>query len=81
MAMVTLRLDDETNARLTAAARHSGRSKSQIIKSLILDNLEEIEALEPLAEMLARYRKEKAEGTLEMMSLDEFRESIKDLLD
>jgi predicted transcriptional regulator len=70
MAMVTLRLDDETNARLTKAAQNSGQSKSQIIKSLIAQNLDMIESLPPLSEYMAEYKKFKAEGG-RMLTLDE----------
>jgi predicted DNA-binding protein len=73
MAMVTLRLDDELNDRLTRASRHTGQSKSQIIKGLLRANMDEIEKLQSLEERIAEYRKQKAEGTLEMMSFDEFK--------
>lgn len=79
MAMVTFRLDDETNARLTAAALNSGRSKTQIIKTLINENLDVIEALEPFSVTMARYRKDKAEGK-QFMNHDEFTQAISDLL-
>jgi predicted DNA-binding protein len=70
MAMVTLRLDDETNERLAKAARRSGRSKSQIIKALIDENIDAIESLPPLSEYMAEYKKFKAEGG-RMLTLDE----------
>lgn len=73
MAMVTLRLDDELNDRLTRASRHTGQSKSQIIKGLLRTNIDEIEKLQSLEERIAEYRKQKAEGTLEMMTFDEFK--------
>jgi predicted DNA-binding protein len=70
MAMVTLRLDDAINARLAKAAKHSGMSKSQIIKSLIEQNMDMIESLPPLSEYLGEYKKFKAEGG-RMLTLDE----------
>jgi len=73
MAMVTLRLDDELNDRLTRASRHTGQSKSQIIKGLLRANMDEIEKLQSLEESIAEYRRQKAEGTLEMMTFDEFK--------
>lgn len=73
MAMVTLRLDDELNDRLTRASRHTGLSKSQIIKGLLRANIEEIEKLQSLEERIAEYRRQKSEGTLEMMTFDEFK--------
>jgi len=73
MAMVTLRLDDELNDRLTRASRHTGQSKSQIIKGLLRANIDEIEKLQSLEESIAEYRKQKAEGTLEMITFDEFK--------
>lgn len=73
MAMVTLRLDDELNDRLTRASRHTGQSKSQIIKGLLRANMDEIEKLQSLEERIAEYRKQKAEGTLETMTFDEFK--------
>ena len=80
MAMVSLRLDDDLNQRLTEAARRSGNSKSEIIKSLIRENIDLVEALEPMSVRIARFKKEQAEGTLETMTLDEFKERNKDLL-
>ncbi|MEY3856009.1 MAG: hypothetical protein RJA45_479 [Actinomycetota bacterium] len=73
MAMVTLRLDDDLNDRLTRASRHTGQSKSQIIKGLLRANMDEIEKLQSLEERIAEYRKQKAEGTLETMTFDEFK--------
>ena len=73
MAMVTLRLDDELNDRLTRASRHTGQSKSQIIKGLLRANMDEIEKLQSLEERIAEYRRKKAEGTLETMTHDEFK--------
>jgi predicted DNA-binding protein len=73
MAMVTLRLDDELNDRLTRASRHTGQSKSQIIKGLLRANMEEIEKLQSLEERIAEYRRKKAEGTLETMTHDELK--------
>ena len=70
MAMVTLRLDDELNDRLTRASRHTGRSKSQIIKGLLRANMEMIESLPPLSDYMAEYKKFKAEGG-RMLTLDE----------
>lgn len=79
MAMVTFRLDDDSNARLTQAARKSGRSKSQILKVLIEQNLDAIEELPGLDETIARFRKEKSEGTLETMTLDELKQALPEL--
>ncbi len=73
MAMVTLRLEDELNDRLTAAAKRTGQSKSRIIKELLRANIAEIEELQPLSVRIAEYRKQKAEGTLETMTHEEFK--------
>ena len=73
MAMVTLRLEDELNDRLTAAAKRTGQSKSTIIKELLRANIAEIEELQPLSVRIAEYRKQKAEGTLETMTHEEFK--------
>ncbi len=79
MAMVTLRLDDELNEILNAAAKRTGESKSSIIKGVLRANLAEIEELQSLADRIAEYRKEKAEGTLETMSFDEFKSRHPDM--
>ena len=79
MAMVTLRLDDELNDRLTKAARRTGQSKSHIIKDLLRANMDEIEQLQPISVWIAEYRKQKSEGTLETMTFDELKESLPEL--
>jgi len=81
MAMVTLRLDDELNERLARASQRTGQSKSQIIKGLLRANIAEIEKLQSLEERIAEYRKQKAEGTLETMTFDEFKQSLPHLFD
>ncbi len=79
MAMVTLRLDDESNLRLTQAAARSGRTKSQILRALIMENIDAVEKLPSISEDLAELRNAKAEGR--MLSQVEFTASISDLLD
>jgi len=79
MAMVTLRLDDESNLRLTQAAARSGRTKSQILRALIMENIDAVEKLPSISEDLAELRNAKAEGR--MLSQVEFTASIRDLLD
>lgn len=79
MAMVTLRLEEDLNDRLTAAAKRTGQSKSYIIKGLLRANIGEIEKLQSLEERVAEYWKKKAEGTLETMTFDEFKARNPDL--
>ena len=43
MAMLTLRIDDELNARLTALAEKSGRTKTHFVKKLLVEAIEELE--------------------------------------
>jgi RHH-type rel operon transcriptional repressor/antitoxin RelB len=43
MAMLTLRIDDEMNARIDWLAQRSGRTKSHFVKKMIADALEEME--------------------------------------
>lgn len=79
MAMVTLRLDDELNELLNAAAKRTGESKSAIIKGVLRANRAEIDELQPMSVRIAEYRKEKAEGTLETMTFDEFKQSLPEI--
>ena len=79
MAMVTLRLEDELNDRLTAAAKRTGYSKSAIIKSLLRANIDDVETIQSMEEIVAEYRKQKAEGTLETMTFDEFKSRHPDM--
>ena len=81
MAMVTLRLEDELNERLTAAAKRTRKSKSAIIKEILRENIEEIESLQPTSYYIAEYRKQKAEGTLETMTFDELKASLPEIFD
>ena len=43
MAMLTLRIDDEMNARIDWLAQRSGRTKSHFVKKMIADALAEME--------------------------------------
>jgi RHH-type rel operon transcriptional repressor/antitoxin RelB len=43
MAMLTVRIDDELNARLTALAEKSGRTKTHFVKKLLMDAIAELE--------------------------------------
>jgi RHH-type rel operon transcriptional repressor/antitoxin RelB len=43
MAMLTLRIDDEMNARIDWLAQRSGRTKSHFVKKMIADAIEELE--------------------------------------
>jgi len=43
MAMLTLRIDDEMNARIDWLAQRSGRTKSHFVKKMIADALEAME--------------------------------------
>jgi predicted transcriptional regulator len=44
-AMLTFRLDPDLAARLTAIARSTGQSKSQIVRDAILARMPELEGL------------------------------------
>jgi RHH-type rel operon transcriptional repressor/antitoxin RelB len=43
MAMLTLRLSDELNARLDWLAKRSGRTKSHFVKKMIAQSIEDME--------------------------------------
>ena len=43
MAMLTLRIDDEMNARIDWLAQRSGRTKSHFVKKMIADAIAEME--------------------------------------
>ena len=43
MAMLTLRIDDEMNARIDWLAQRSGRTKSHFVKKMISDAIAEME--------------------------------------
>jgi len=43
MAMLTLRIDDELNARITALAQKTGRTKTYFIKKLLVDAIDDLE--------------------------------------
>jgi RHH-type rel operon transcriptional repressor/antitoxin RelB len=43
MAMLTLRLSDELNARLDWLAQRSGRTKSHFVKKMIAQSIEDME--------------------------------------
>jgi predicted DNA-binding protein len=59
MAMLTLRIDDELNDRLTALAEKSGRTKTHFVKRLLSDAISELEDeiwfQEQAAEIMAEY--------------------------
>jgi len=43
MAMLTLRIDDELNARITALAQKTGRTKTYFIKKLLVEAIDDLE--------------------------------------
>ena len=43
MAMLTLRIDDDLNDRLTALAEKSGRTKTHFVKRLLAEAIAELE--------------------------------------
>ena len=59
MAMLTLRIDDELNDRLTALAEKSGRTKTHFVKKLLSEAIGELEDQiwfqEQAAEVMAEY--------------------------
>lgn len=58
MAMLTLRIDDELNARITALAQKTGRTKTYFIKKLLVDAIDDLEdelwAQQAARELLAK---------------------------
>ena len=43
MAMLTLRIDDELNNRITALAQKTGRTKTYFIKKLLVEAIDDLE--------------------------------------
>ena len=75
MAMLTLRISDELNARIDWMAKHSGRSKSFFVKKMIEDAIEDMED-HILAEIaLAEYRAADPKDR-ELISWDEMEKRI-----
>jgi RHH-type rel operon transcriptional repressor/antitoxin RelB len=60
MAMLTLRIDDELNDRLTALAKKTGRTKTFFVKQLLNEMITELEDeiwfQEQAAEVIAEYK-------------------------
>ena len=67
MAMLTLRIDDELNDRLTALAEKSGRTKTHFVKRLLTEAIEELEDeiwfQEQVAEISAKHASGKKRKT------------------
>ena len=62
MAMLTLRIDDELNDRLTALAEKSGRTKTHFVKRLLTEAITELEDEIWFQEQAAIVRAEYASG-------------------
>lgn len=81
MAMLTLRIDDELNDRLTALANRTGRTKTFFVKQLLNEMITELEDeiwfQEQAAEVVAKYRSGKPrryfplEQVLKELGIDE----------
>lgn len=53
--MLAVRLDPDLEARLTAVAKQTGRSKSHYVRQAILEKIEELEDIALLEEALKTY--------------------------
>ncbi len=77
MAMLTLRIDDELNARITALAQKTGRTKTYFIKKLLVEAIDDLEdelwAQEAARELIKR----RANG--EQLEALDWVESMKEL--
>ena len=62
MAMLTLRIDDELNARITALAQKTGRTKTYFIKKLLVDAIDDLEDEMWAQEAVREYRASVARG-------------------
>ena len=53
--MLAVRLDPELEARLTAVAKRTGRSKSHYVREALIEKIEELEDIALLEEALKNY--------------------------
>lgn len=53
--MLAVRLDPDLEARLTAVAKQTGRSKSHYVRQAIIEKIEELEDIALLEEVLKTY--------------------------
>lgn len=53
--MLTVRLDPDLEARLTAVAKRTGRSKSHYVREALIEKIEELEDIALLEEALKSY--------------------------
>jgi RHH-type rel operon transcriptional repressor/antitoxin RelB len=67
MAMLTLRIDDELNNRITALAQKTGRTKTYFIKKLLVEAIDDLEdelwAQQAARELLAKRARGEVEET------------------
>lgn len=73
MAMLTLRISDELNDRLTKMAEKTGRTKTYFVKKLIVDGLEDLEDEILFAKMYREYIAEGGRGTEPSIPLSELK--------
>lgn len=62
MAMLTLRIDDELNNRITALAQKTGRTKTYFIKKLLVEAIDDLEDELWAQEAVREYRASVARG-------------------
>jgi RHH-type rel operon transcriptional repressor/antitoxin RelB len=65
MAMLTMRIDDELNARITALAQKTGRTKTYFIKKLLVEAIDDLEDELWAQEAITEYRARIASGEKE----------------
>ena len=71
MAMLTLRIDDELNNRITALAQKTGRTKTYFIKKLLVEAIDDLEDELWAQEAVLAYRARLAfEGKEEWFDFD-----------
>jgi len=77
MAMLTLRIDDELNNRITALAQKTGRTKTYFIKKLLVEAIDDLEDELWAQEAVREYRASVARG--EKQEWVDFHELMKEL--
>ena len=77
MAMLTLRIDDELNNRITALAQKTGRTKTYFIKKLLVEAIDDLEDELWAQEAVREYRASVARG--EPQEWVDFHELMKEL--
>jgi RHH-type rel operon transcriptional repressor/antitoxin RelB len=75
MAMLTLRIDDKLNDRITALAQKTGRTKTYFIKKLLVEAIDDLEdelwAQQAARELLAKRARGEVEESFDWIEMME----------